>query len=66
MRHYDEGGMAVATMVHHVITIYEGVCCVLCVCCTEDYFHMANTVHGQYLCVVPHRLSGEKKLGNKG
>ena len=47
-RHYGSRGMTAAAMVHRVITIYEGVCCFLCVCCMEDYFHVANTVRGQY------------------
>jgi len=36
--HYGSRGTTAAAMVHRVITIYEDVCCVLCVCCTEDYF----------------------------
>ena len=44
MGQYGGRGTAAAAMVYCVITIYEDVCCVLCVCCTEDYFHVDNTV----------------------
>jgi hypothetical protein len=46
--HYGGRGTTAAAMVHLVITIYEDVCCVLCVCCMEDYFHVVKTVHGQF------------------
>ena len=52
MGHYGGRGTMAAAMVHRVITVNEGVCSVLWVCCTEDYFHMANTVPGQYLQAV--------------
>jgi len=50
--HYGGHGTTAAAMVHHVITIYEDVCCVLCVCCTEDYFHVVKTVCGQFFPMV--------------
>ena len=52
MGHYGGHGTAAAAMVYHVITIYEDVCCVVCVCCTEDYFHVTKSARGQYLQAV--------------
>ena len=52
MGHYGGRGTMAAAMVHLVITISEDACYFVCVCCTEDYFHMANTVRGQYLRAV--------------
>ena len=54
MGHYGGRGTTAAAMVHRVITIYEDVCCVLCVCCTEDYFHVVKTVHRQFFLAVAH------------
>jgi len=45
--HHGGRGTMAAAMVQCVITIYEDVCCVLCVCCMEDYFHVVKTVRGQ-------------------
>ncbi len=54
MGHYGGRGMRAVAMVHRVITIYEDVCCILCVCCTEDYFHVVKTIHGQFFLAVAH------------
>jgi len=65
--HYSGRGTMAAAMVHRVIMIYEDVCCVLCVCCTKDYFHVVKTVRGQFFlavvaCVVRKTTSTWSKL----
>jgi len=43
--HHSGCGTTAAAMVHRVITIYEDVCCVLCVC-------YIKTVRGQFFGAV--------------
>ena len=48
--HGGRGMMAAAMLVHRVFTIYEHVCCVLCMCCTYEYFHMVKLfTHKQFI-----------------